>query len=56
MTALCKPDKIHWVDGSQREYNALCDMMVQGGTFIRLNQETWPGCYYARSDVALHSL
>jgi phosphoenolpyruvate carboxykinase (GTP) len=25
--------------------------MVQAGTFIKLNQELWPGCYYARSDA-----
>ena len=24
--------------------------MVEGGTFIKLNEELWPGCYYARSD------
>src|SRR5258705_11142455 len=25
--------------------------MVAGGTFIKLNEELWPGCYYARSDA-----
>ena len=34
MAELCQPDAIHWVDGSQREYDALCAMMVKGGTFI----------------------
>ena len=23
--------------------------MVEGGTFIKLNEKLWPGCYYARS-------
>ena len=50
MAELCKPDAIHWVDGSQGEYNALCAQMVAGGTFIKLNQKKWPNCYLARSD------
>ncbi|HYC71857.1 MAG TPA: phosphoenolpyruvate carboxykinase (GTP) [Opitutaceae bacterium] len=51
MAALCEPEAIHWVDGSQREYDALCAQMVKAGTFIRLNQRKWPGCYLARSDA-----
>ena len=51
MAELCQPDAIHWVDGSQREYDALCAQMVQAGTFIKLNQKKWPDCYYARSDA-----
>src|SRR5216683_7034909 len=50
MAALTKPAAIHWVDGSQEEYEYLCDQLVQGGTFIKLNQDLWPGCYYSRSD------
>lgn len=50
MAALCKPDAIHWVDGSQEEYDALCQKLVDGGTFTKLNEELWPGCFYARSD------
>ncbi len=52
---LCRPDSIHWVDGSQSEYDFLCDRLVASGTFARLNQKLWPGCFYARSvpsDVA----
>ena len=55
MAELCEPEQIHWVDGSQREYDRLCEELVQAGTFTRLNQKLWPGCYYARSapnDVA----
>jgi phosphoenolpyruvate carboxykinase (GTP) len=51
MAALCRPEAIHWIDGSQAEYKALCGLMVEGGTFIRLNQKKWPGCYLARSDA-----
>ncbi|MBX3736978.1 MAG: phosphoenolpyruvate carboxykinase (GTP) [Candidatus Didemnitutus sp.] len=52
IAALCKPDAIHWVDGSQEEYDALCAQMVASGTFIKLNQQKWPGCYLARSDAS----
>lgn len=50
MAALTKPDAIHWVDGSREEDEALKAQMVAGGTFTKLNEELWPGCYYARSD------
>jgi phosphoenolpyruvate carboxykinase (GTP) len=55
MADLTKPAAIHWVDGSPEEYENLCAQMVATGTFIKLNQNLWPGCYYARStpdDVA----
>lgn len=55
MAALTKPAAIHWVDGSIEEDEMLKAQMVESGTFIKLNQELWPGCYYARShpsDVA----
>ncbi len=50
MAELTKPARIHWVDGSQEENDSLCRQMVDSGTMIRLNQELWPGCFYARSD------
>jgi phosphoenolpyruvate carboxykinase (GTP) len=40
------------VDGSLEEYEALCAQMVEAGTFIKLNEQLWPGCYYARSDAS----
>jgi phosphoenolpyruvate carboxykinase (GTP) len=55
MAALCQPEAIHWVDGSDAENECLCDLLVQGETFIRLDRDLWPRCYYARShpnDVA----
>jgi phosphoenolpyruvate carboxykinase (GTP) len=51
MADLTKPTSIHWVDGSEEEYHQLCDQMVRSGTLVRLNQELWPGCFYARSDA-----
>jgi len=55
MAELCQPASIHWVDGSEAENKFLCEQLVEAGTFIRLDQKLWPGCYYARShpnDVA----
>jgi phosphoenolpyruvate carboxykinase (GTP) len=52
MANLTKPDAIHWVDGSEEEDETLKAQMVAGGTFIKLNEELWPGCYYARSDAS----
>jgi len=50
MARLTKPATVHWVDGSRQEYENLCSQMTANGTFTRLNEELWPGCYYARSD------
>ncbi len=48
---LTTPSHIHWVDGSQEEYDTLCAQMCESGTLLKLNQDLWPGCYYARSDA-----
>lgn len=50
VASLCSPDKIHWCDGSQEEYDELCNLLVQGGTFKKLNQEKRPNSYLACSD------
>ncbi|PSH03010.1 MAG: phosphoenolpyruvate carboxykinase (GTP) [Acidobacteria bacterium] len=50
IAAITKPDAIHWVDGSQEEYDQLCSELVDKGAFIKLNEKLWPGCYYAKSD------
>ena len=52
MADLTKPAAIHWVDGSQREYDGLCAEMVESGTLRKLNEKLWPGCYLARSDAS----
>ncbi len=48
--SLLEPEAVHWCDGSQAEYDALCELMVQTGTFIRLNSAKRPGSFLSRSD------
>ena len=50
MAALCKPDAIHWCDGSDAEYDRLCQQLVDAGTFHPLSPQKRPGCFLARSD------
>jgi phosphoenolpyruvate carboxykinase (GTP) len=52
MADMCKPDRVHWCDGSQKEYDGLAELMVKSGTFIKLNEKKRPNCYYAKSDPA----
>lgn len=50
MTDLCTPDSIHWCDGSDAEYDTLCQLLVDKGTYIRLNPEKRPNSYACFSD------
>ena len=50
MVALCKPAAIHWCDGSQEEYQALCQRLVDAGTFTKLNPAKRPNSFLACSD------
>jgi phosphoenolpyruvate carboxykinase (GTP) len=51
MADLCQPSSIQWVDGSQKQYEQLCEELVVSGTFTRLNPKLWPGCFLARSSA-----
>lgn len=44
------PTNIHWCNGSQEEYDSLCDLLVKKGTFIKLNPEKRPNSYACFSD------
>ncbi len=50
MVALCKPAAIHWCDGSDAEYQALCQQLVNAGTFKKLNEAKRPNSFLAHSD------
>jgi phosphoenolpyruvate carboxykinase (GTP) len=46
------PDRIEWCDGSAEEYDALCQQLVDAGTFTRLSEAKRPNSYWAKSDPA----
>ena len=50
MVALCKPAAVHWCDGSDAEYQQLCQLLVKSGTFKQLNPAKRPNSFLACSD------
>ncbi|MBQ3843129.1 MAG: phosphoenolpyruvate carboxykinase (GTP) [Ruminiclostridium sp.] len=55
MKALCKPDNVVWIDGSEEQLEGLRQEAFKTGEMIQLNQEKLPGCIYHRTkpnDVA----
>ena len=52
VAALCTPDRIHWCDGSKKEYDSLCDLMVKTGAAVQLDPARRPGSLLFRSDAS----
>jgi phosphoenolpyruvate carboxykinase (GTP) len=50
VAALTEPSEVHWCDGSKAEYDALCEALIEAGTFKRLSDRKRPGSHLALSD------
>jgi len=48
---LTQAASIYWCDGTQAEYDRLCQELVESGTFLKLNEKLRPGSFLARSDA-----
>ena len=47
---ILQPDSVYWCDGSADEYERLCQTLVDGGTFTKLDEAKRPNSYWAHSD------
>ena len=47
---ILQPESIYWCDGSSEEYDALCQSLVDAGTFTKLDEAKRPNSYWAHSD------
>lgn len=51
MVALCKPDNVVWIDGSEEQLKEIRDLSISTGEMEALNQEKLPGCYIHRTAI-----
>ena len=51
MKAMCKPDELVWIDGSEAQAEELRAEAVRTGEMIKLNEEKLPNCYLHRTAV-----
>ncbi|QGG94830.1 phosphoenolpyruvate carboxykinase (GTP) [Actinomarinicola tropica] len=49
-TEILQPDRVEWCDGSADEYQRLCQLLVESGTFRTLDEAKRPNSYLALSD------
>jgi phosphoenolpyruvate carboxykinase (GTP) len=52
MADMCQPDNVVWCDGSEREYDAMWEILINAGTAKKLNESKRPNSYLVRSDPA----
>jgi phosphoenolpyruvate carboxykinase (GTP) len=52
VTAMCRPDRVHWCDGSQAEYDEMVRLMLESGTACALDPAKRPNSHLVRSDPA----
>ena len=50
MVEMCQPASVRWCDGSDKEWDELCGLMVKNGSMIRLDEKKRPNSYLVRSD------
>jgi len=50
VAALTTPDRIHWCDGSEAEWDALTQQLIDAGTLVRLNPDKKKNSFWARTD------
>jgi phosphoenolpyruvate carboxykinase (GTP) len=50
VTKLTRPENVVWCDGSDSEWERLTSLLVENGTFTRLNPKIRPNSFYCASD------
>jgi phosphoenolpyruvate carboxykinase (GTP) len=49
-SGILQPDRVEWCDGSDEEWDRLTQLLIDGGTFERLESELRPNSFLALSD------